>query len=182
MSALASILRRFGQSARGTATVEFVIVFPIFVALFLSSFEASMVLLRQLMLERALDITMREVRLNPADTFPRPVLRRTICDTARILPDCEASLTVELTTIDPDSYAMPSTRTPCVDRGGSASSGGDIASGEADELIVVRVCYSVRPFFPTSMLGTELVRDNANAGEFQIMAASAFTQEPGEAP
>ena len=181
MTRLRHALRRFGRDRHGGATVEFVVVFPVFVAIFLSSFEASMVLMRQLMLERALDLTMREVRLSPERTFPQAILRRSICERARILPGCDASLVVEITAIDRTTYAMPASNAACVDRGGAAVPAGDIVSGVADQPMLVRVCYAVAPFFPTSLLGAELAKGGANAGEFSLVAASAFAQEPGTA-
>ena len=171
--------RRFLRSATGGATVEFVIVFPLFVAIFMSSFEASMLLIRQLMLDRALDVTMREVRVSPGQTFPRDIMRRDICDAARILPDCETSLVVEITPIGRQTYALPNGGATCVERGGAALPGGNHTSGVPDQLMLVRACYTVRPFFPSSILGTELVRDSASEGEYSIAAASAFSQEPG---
>ena len=177
---LARALRRLRRSRSGGATVEFVIVFPLFIAIFLSSFEASMMLIRQLMLERALDVTMRDVRLSTGATFPAAILRRSVCGEARILPDCDVSLTIEITPVDQATYAMPSTRAACAGTAGSAVPASDLSGRASGELMLVRACYAVAPLFPTSLLGLELARgDGADDGRYQIVTASAFVQEPG---
>ena len=168
---------RFASSRRGGATVEFVIVFPMFLLLFLVCFETSMLFTRQLMLERALDLTMRDVRLSTGETFPAVILRRSICERALILPACDDSLALEITRVDRSTYATPSSAAACVDRGDGAEAPDTIQDGSPDEMMLVRACFTVAPFFPTIGLGLELVRDTN--GEMQLTTASAFVQEPG---
>ena len=57
-------LRKFARRETGTATLEFCIVFPIIMILFIAVFETAMILIRQVMLERALDNTVRLLRLS----------------------------------------------------------------------------------------------------------------------
>ena len=178
-AALAGALRRLLRSTGGGASVEFVVVFPLFVTIFLSSFEASMVLVRQMMLERALDVVMRDMRLKPEQTFPAAILRRSVCRSARVLPNCDRSLVIEITPVDRATYALPATRVACTDRGTAAVPADDVISGRIDQIVIVRGCYSVKPFFRSSLLGAELVKGGPNEGEYAIVAASAFAQEPG---
>ena len=168
--------RRWVRGEDGASTVEFVILFPIFIVLFLSCFESAMLLTRQLMLERALDIVMRDVRLSTGETFPRALLRRAICERARILPSCDANLLVEITPVDRADYALPPATVSCVDRGASVRSLSGITPGGADQLMVVRACFTVDPFFPTIGLGLDLVGDGDET--IRIATASAFVQEP----
>ena len=58
-----SHISRFARREDANATVEFVIVFPIVIMLFIAAFETSMLLTRQVMLERALDQSVRHLRL-----------------------------------------------------------------------------------------------------------------------
>ena len=56
MRLVPSKLARFWRGQAGNATVEFVIVFPVFLTLFLFSLELAIITLRHTMLERGLDI------------------------------------------------------------------------------------------------------------------------------
>ena len=61
---LAGKFRRAFRFENGAASVEFVIVFPFFFGVFISSFEIGMMNIRALLLERATDLVVREIRLN----------------------------------------------------------------------------------------------------------------------
>lgn len=178
----ARIDRALGLSAelreRGQATLEFVVLFPVFMALFLMSFEASLYLTRQLMLERALDVVIRDVRLSTGTTYRQDQLRVDVCDRAAILPDCNSNLVIEMTRIDTSTYAIPSTNAPCIERTETAQAfdiDNLLTQGAPNELMLVRACYVIDPVFPGVGLGLEIVE---NRGEIQLVAASAFVQEP----
>lgn len=94
-------LRRFLRSEQGSASVEFVILFPVMFGLFLQSFEQGMYLMRQVSLDRALDLAVREVRLGMLDDLIDPAktpaqqtqilhdaVKARICDYGSMLPDC----------------------------------------------------------------------------------------------
>ena len=167
----------------GAATVEFVVVFPIFLLVFLSCFEASLLLTRQLMLERAIDVVMRDVRLSTGVVYPHWQLRRDVCERATILPDCDRNLVLEITQVDRTTYDMPSVLSPCVDRATSVqaySTDTLITQGNQNDLMLVRACFVVDPVFPGAGLGLELVRGQDDGT--RMVAASAFVQEPAAAP
>jgi len=163
----------------GQATVEFVIVFPIFMAVFLQAFEASLLLTRQLMLERAIDVVIRDVRLSTGTTYRQDQLRTEVCERARILPQCDSNMVIEIVKVDTGTYDLPSAAAPCIDRTvitQAFSIDSLITSGGVNELMLVRACYVVDPVFPGVGIGLEMAR--SAAGEIQLVAASAFVQEP----
>ena len=88
----------FRDREEGSATIEMVILFPVFMVLFVSSFELGTVMLRQTMLDRSVDMTVRELRLNLVEFEPDPtltptqqlnvfhdLLRKRICDRTLIV-------------------------------------------------------------------------------------------------
>ncbi|KIT16551.1 TadE/TadG family type IV pilus assembly protein [Jannaschia aquimarina] len=188
MSLLRQLWHRF-KSEDGSSTVEFVIVFPIFIVVFLSSFEASLLLTRQLMLERGIDIVVRAIRLDPTPEPPLPdwtivEVRRQICERALILPNCEASLRVELNPVSRATWDVPSSQGPCEQKPAdfdAATDEGVLTVGGAEEITLVRVCYNFDPVFPHLGLGLALVKDQEEDTVF-MMAASAFVSEPKKAP
>ena len=108
---LAKILRLFRRSEEGSATVEFVLVFPMFMVLFTSAFEAGLMMTRHVMLERGLDMAVREVRLNTGAAPSPDQFKEMICEGAGIIPDCMNNLKLEMRPIDPrncpTSHAAP---------------------------------------------------------------------------
>ncbi|WP_371154735.1 TadE/TadG family type IV pilus assembly protein [Jannaschia sp. 2305UL9-9] len=161
----------------GAATVEFVILLPVFLAVFLSSFEASLLLSRQVMLERGVDVAVRQVRLDSRSTVSQNALRNEVCAIAKILPDCETNLLVELQEIDTVTYDLPSTAQPCVNRETSVTPAAEFEADRASKLILMRACFAVDPFMPGAGLGTQLVTD-VDGSSMRIVAATAFVVEP----
>jgi Flp pilus assembly protein TadG len=79
---LSRVLRRLGMSEAGTASVEFVIIVPVFLAIFMSAFESGLLTLRHAMLERAVDISVRNLRLGLWANPTPELLRDSICQQA----------------------------------------------------------------------------------------------------
>lgn len=175
---LARVLSRFCgiRPERGSASVEFVIIFPIFLVIFMSSFEASLLLTRQIMLERGVDLAVRELRLGTGSPITHQMVREEVCEQAGILPDCVDNLLVELSRVSMATYALPSTQTPCVDKVNEITPVTTFENGSINELMIIRVCYTVDAMFPGSGLGLELTEDGD--GDLRMVAVSAFVNEP----
>ena len=73
-------LGKYLRREDGTATVEFVIMFPLIMTVFMSMFEAAVLTTRYTMLERALDITVRGLRLNTGTAPTHAQVRDKICE------------------------------------------------------------------------------------------------------
>jgi hypothetical protein len=173
---LARTLRRFARRDDGTATVEFVILFPLFIVLMVSGFEAGMLMTRQMMLERGLDLTMRALRL---DQIPNPnhdKVKALICKNAMIIPNCEDVVQLELSRVDTTTFAMPLQGNKCVDRTGNIAPVLNFNPGNRSELMMVRACAIFDPMFPATGLGVHLPRDAS--GGYALIATSAFVNEP----
>jgi Flp pilus assembly protein TadG len=78
-------IHRFLADEDATATVEFVIVFPVLLMVFISAFETAMILTRQVMLERAVDSTVRYLRLTSGISVTHDQIRQNICDNALLV-------------------------------------------------------------------------------------------------
>lgn len=160
----------------GASSVEFVIIFPFFFFIFLLAFEASVLLIRQVMLERGLDLAVREIRLDSASAVGIGQLTEGICDRAAILPDCLERMVVELRVIDPTNWAVPSVAAPCTTLTRSVVPPTRFDVNRASEMVIVRACYAVDPVFPGAPLGARLVDDRD--GALRMVAASVFVVEP----
>lgn len=181
MNKLMSKLLRFRSGERGNVTVEFALVFPVFIMILISSIEMGIITIRQTLLERGLDIAMREVRVGTGTNYTHDQVRGMICNGAVIFDDCEANLRLEMIPNDPRNYtALPND----VDCAYHATGTNDVlnpvrafANGQANQLMIVRACMLYDPIFPTSQLALQRTKDQN--GKSALVAVSAFTQEPG---
>lgn len=164
------------RSDSGNATVEFVVVFPVIMMIFFQSFEAGWLMVRYTMLDRALDITVRELRLGHFTNPTADTLRTSICSLALGITDCTNSLMVELVPVDTTSWDLPSASATCVNRGATLQPVTTVDQGSSDEMMIIRACAIVDPLFPGTGLGLDLPKDST--GGFALVATSAFVNEP----
>ncbi len=172
-----SLLRRLRRED-GNATIEFVILFPFFIGLFASSFEAAYVTMRQVMLERATDIVVRNVRLGIGGTPTHDSLKRDICNTAGIIPDCMQSLHIEFEKIDKSTFALRTGAVQCVDRDEEIVPATNFNQDNDDnDLMLMTVCAVFQPMVPTTGLGLKLPKVNGGS-YYALVAITAFVNEP----
>lgn len=169
-------LRRLGMSEEGSATLEFVLIFPAFVLIFVSAFESGLLTLRYVMLERAVDISVRNLRLGLWEDPDHDMLRDEICAQSVVIGNCQSVLLVELIPVDPNTWDLPSANAPCVDRDEELQPVTDFVVGKQNEMMLVRACAIFDPIFPTSALALQLAVDSS--GGYAVSAASSFVNEP----
>lgn len=166
----------FWRREDGTATVEFVIVFPLVMIVFMSVFEAAVLTTRHTMMERALDLTVRSLRLTTGLAPTHAQVRDKICEYTNMIPDCANSLIVELTPIPQPSFALPAHTAPCVDRGASSPPLTTLTHGVGNQMMLIRACAVVDPLFPLTGLGLALTKDDS--GGVRLVSVSAYVAEP----
>lgn len=169
-------LLRFGRAEDGTATVEFVLVFPAFMILFLSAFESGLLMTRHVMLERGLDMTVREIRLNTSITPTHNQVRKMVCNGAGIIPDCLETLKLELITIDPRNWQALRRSADCIDVDRPYKPVRNFVNGTQNQIMIVRVCSLFKPMFPGTGLGFQLPRKTGDY--YALVSMAAFVMEP----
>ncbi|WP_212523991.1 TadE/TadG family type IV pilus assembly protein [Actibacterium sp. MT2.3-13A] len=170
-------LARLRRDERGSASIEFVLLFPIFMSLFLSSIEMGVVMIRQVMLERALDIAVRELRLGAWPNMTQDLLKQRICARAGIIPNCEDEMLLELRPVRAPDYTLPDPAATCRDRSANIQPVVTFRDGPENELMIVRACVLIDPIIPGSGLGMKM-QENTRDG-FALVATSAYVNEPG---
>ncbi len=171
-----SFISRFWRREEANATVEFVIVFPMVLLVFIAAFETAMLLTRQVMLERALDGAVRYLRLTSGLSVTYDDIRTNICENTPVLPDCENALLLDVRPIDQVTYALPDYQLLCVDRSGTVTPANTFNPGVENQLMLVRACAAVDRILPISGLGLDLTRDET--GAIHLLAANIFVNEP----
>jgi hypothetical protein len=173
---IARALRRLARRDDGGMTVEVALLMPLFITLMLCTIEAGMVMVRHTMLDRALDITVRDLRLGRYEAPTLAELREDICAHVTVMPNCRRDLMIELRPISRTTWAMPTGRQPCIDRTTAIEPATTFIPGGENELVLIRVCAIFDPLFPTTPWGLGLPLDAS--GGYQLLAMSAFVNEP----
>ncbi|MFW8594851.1 TadE/TadG family type IV pilus assembly protein [Cribrihabitans neustonicus] len=177
MTARASaLLRRFRTREDGNATVEFAIVIPAFLMILMSTVELGLINIRHSQLERALDETVRSMRLSTGADMTHNQIRDQVCTRSGFIEDCTTSLRLELLQMDPFAWTGIDPVPDCVDKIENVQPVRNFQNGRSNELMVVRACMKFKPIFPAWGLGGSLGKDAD--GRISLTAASAFVQEP----
>ena len=176
MGFLTRRLKRFSQSEDGNGTVEFALFVPFFLMLFLSSFEMGMLMARNVMLDRGVDIAVRGLRLGNIAPLNEETLRQAVCDNAVIIPNCMNQLRLEMRQLDPRDWSMIPLEADCVDRGDPGSPIREFGAGVANQLVILRACSLFDPMTPTAGLGARLSDNGEDA--YALVSTSAYVVEP----
>ena len=144
--------------------------------LVMSSLEMGTLMLRHVMLERALDMSVRDLRLGNWNNPTHDDFKRVVCNRAGVIPDCMNVLLVELRPVSTETWEPLSNGPICVDRAEAIHPVTTFTAGAGDEMMLIRACAKFDPIFPTSGLGFRLPKDNT--GAYALTAATAFVNEP----
>lgn len=175
MTHLMHLLRRFRREEDGNATIEFAILFPFFIFMFCAAVELGMITFRHSMLERGLDLAVRDVRLTTGANFQHDDIKDMICEYAGFLPDCQNHLFLEMEPLNMRAYVAPSRSTNCFDITQTTNPARNFRNGTQNQMMILRACYTFRPIFPLTGLGRHL---EWRQREAWMIATSAFVQEP----
>lgn len=169
--------RRTIRSEDGSATVEFVVLFPVLFAIFLTSVDFSMMMLRQVFLDRAVDIAVRDIRLGRVPENGFDMLRERICANTALTPDCLSTITIEMRPVTPGQLASMERTATCVNRAENITPMLDFRPGSGgQELMVVRVCTVSNPIIVAS--GLIFGGPRSETDDFMSVSTAVFVNEP----
>lgn len=173
---LTRALRRFGANEMGTAAIEFAMTVPLLIAIFMASFESGFLMIRSIMLEQSVDMTMRELRLGHYTIPTADLLKEEICKRSVVLSDCEGNITIEMTRVSTTNWQMPTDRVSCVNREEEIMPVTQLQIGQQNDVMLVRVCVAQDAMFPTTGIGLGLPKDSQ--GGYGLVSITAFVTEP----
>jgi hypothetical protein len=160
----------------GNSTIEFALLFPAFITLFLIVVETDVMMTRGVMLDRAVDMSMRDLRLGTLNPMTHDNLKSNICAISVVIPDCENVLLLELRPISTTTWEPLTNDVTCVDRTEDIQPVLEFDAGASNEMMLVRVCAVFDPFFPTTGLAAQLNLDDS--GAYALVSTSAYVNEP----
>ena len=169
---------RLWRANDGSSTIEFVIWFPLFMTLFFTSFELTFYGMRSVLLERAVEMNVRGMRLGTKRPDNIAELKKNICNDTLLFKDCLKELTVDVRLVDTISWNLPTGPLPCVDRGDDYKEPDDVVYGPggSGDLLVIRACMVTNPFFVSTPFVMGLPRDES--GGVSLVAVSTYVNEP----
>jgi len=171
------LVRKF-RTEDGNSSIEFAMVFPVFIVLFMSVIEMGVMMTRYMMFERALDVTVREMRLASSGSYTQDEIKRAICDETLIVASCRDALQIEMERLDENeaNWSFPSMNAVCKNRVEEIVPATTFQPGASHDTMYVRACLSVEPMFPWAGIGATLSKDDS--GAYNMIAQSAFSVEP----
>lgn len=169
-------IRSFRSREDGNVTVEFAIVVPLFLMILMSTVELGLITVKQSMLERAMDQTVRDLRLGTGSDQQHNDIRDSICDRSGFIDNCATSLRLEMIQVDPFAWTDIDGTPDCVNSVEEVQPVRTFTSGQSNELMFIRACMKFAPIFPFWGLGDSLEKDGD--GRVSLFASSAFVQEP----
>lgn len=178
---LGGALRRFVWDRSGTSSIEFAIIFPPFFVLFASGIEAGLLMTRNVMLERSVDIAVRDLRIGTPVPPTFAQFRQSICNATslqRVVSNCMDNLQVELQPVSSNTWTPLDLEPRCINREADIDPADDTTyqTGENNDFMLVRACIRVDPILPNMALGAILDRDEDEG--YTIVVTSAFVNEP----
>ena len=176
MKRLAPALNRGVHREDGNATIEFVLTIPVLLTIFMASFESGLFMVRSIMLDQAVDITMRELRLGHYPAPSSEILKTEICSRTVIFPNCQAQIMIEMTRISTSNWTMPPRQVNCVDRDEDVQPVTALQIGQQNDVMLMRVCMIQDAMFPTTGIGLGMNLDAG--GGYALTATTAFVTEP----
>lgn len=165
------------SSEDGSATVEFVILFPVLFSLFVTSVDFSLQMLRQVFLDRAVDLAVRDIRLGQVDANGLQQVKERICANAALTPNCMQTVTVELRPVTASQFAGLDPRARCVDRANNITPMLSFTPGSGgQELMMLRACTVSNPFIVAN--GYIFGNPRGPEDDFMSVSVGVFVNEP----
>ncbi|MEP4197673.1 MAG: TadE/TadG family type IV pilus assembly protein [Aliishimia sp.] len=175
---LTSALGRFRREENGQMVVEFALVIPLIFTIFMTSVELGLYSMRQMFLDRGLDMAVRQVRLNTSSQFSHTQVKAMICKFAGFIENCDSQLKLEMTPVDLRNFAGLNTTIDCTDASQPVAPVSSFIPGGEHEMMLLRACYKFHPVFATSGLGYQMSQNGDGAGMAKMISMAAFVQEP----
>lgn len=176
------LLNRLRHSEEGAITVAAVLWVPFFILIGMGSIELGLLIFKQTLLERGVDMSTRILRLGIAPLPSHDELKLSICKDIGFISRCMDRLAVEVFPVDTTTWtASNQSSALCVDSSAPARTP-QIVRGGSNQLMIIRACLKVdtmmlpAPLAFTNPIAAGLTRD-AN-GLVSLSTVTAFVNEP----
>jgi hypothetical protein len=151
-------------------------------ALFVSSFELGTIMLRQSMLDRSIDMTVRQIRIGAVADVNHDAIKEMICERTVFLHDCASELKLEMQVVDPRAWTNMDTDVDCIDHEEDEQPPPRFQAGIDNQMMILRACHLFEPFVSSFGLGQQVLgelipRESGNS--YRLVATASYVVEPG---
>lgn len=171
---------KFRRDEKGVTTVEFLVALPLLLTVVAYTMDLGLLMVRNAILEQAVDLSVRDIRLGLAAANDYEGLRDRICQNAPIVQNCDSQLKVQLNAMSPYAWNDPGRVPDCASLKTITSTGTPVFdTANRNQLVVLRACAVVDPIMPGWGLGDLLTRasDGSRNRFYQVVASTTFTKE-----
>lgn len=178
LRALCARVRRHVLREDGAATIGMVLMLPMFMYVFMASFEIGLYMTRLTLLERAMDIAARDIRLGKLTDPTHDNIKALVCANASMVPECLTTLKLSLERVETTTWTLPATQATCVNRAEEVDPVTALDSNPTERkvLMIMRGCVIADALFPSIGVAAALPLDGE--GGYKLIATSAFLNEP----
>lgn len=163
------------RNESGAVSAEFMIAFPVILMIMFAAIDVGVTNMRQVFLSRAVDLSVREVRLGNVSNSVR--LSELICSQTSMLPNCLQNITVEMRPIDTSTFDGLDDPFQCVNIEDEIRPAVTFIPGAgAQELMLIRVCVAAEPFLRITGMVNDMPVNGSN--QYVIVNTSVFVNEP----
>ena len=131
---------------------------------------------RSIMLEQAVDMTMRELRLGHYPGLTSAVLKTQICSRTIIFPNCNNDIKIEMDRVSTTTWNIPRVPPTCINRRQAIEPVIAMNAGQQNDLMMVRVCVVLQAMFPSTGIALSMPLDAG--GGYGLVTRTAFVTEP----
>lgn len=174
----------FLKDDSGEAAIEFLFIFPIIFLIFTAAFESSMYMARYAMFDRAVDQTVRQLRLGTMVNPTHQNLKRTICESGMMIESvqtCIDTMRIWMQPVNTGTFAMVAPPRSCVDRSQPIVTdeppANEYSVGTDNDIMLMRICMKGDPMFPTTAVSVKMPVDTD--GSYVMLVTTTFVNEPG---
>ena len=167
---------RFRRSGAGGVTIEFVILLPLVFYFFFLALETGLWSAREIMLRRATNLAVRDVRLATGSVPGYDAMKALICERSVFDAGCIENIRIEMRAMPIADWADLNGAAPCVDRDEDFDPANGFLPGQQNNLMMMRVCRLFDPLLPGTGLGRKL--PEGSDGTYGVRVTTAFVTEP----
>lgn len=159
----------------GAVTLPTIFWLPVFFMILLASVELMVLNMRQVLLDRAVDVATRDLRLGSAEVPTHEALKTRICAVIAFVPDCRANLSVEVFPVDTATWSLDNPDAPrCADFIADEAPVFDTSTG--NRVMALRACLRLKPMSGVDPLAMAQQLDDG--GRFTLSTVTVFVNEP----
>lgn len=175
---MTSLFKRtsFQASEEGGVTIEFVLLVPLVLYFFFLALETGLWSTREIMLRRATNLAVRDVRLSTANPPGYEKMKSLICERSFFTAGCLEDIRIEMRALPVAEWDNVSGPALCVDRSEDYDPANNFTAGQQNNLMLMRVCRLFEPLLPGTGLGRELPA--GSDGAYGVHITTAFVTEP----